>query len=72
MLICDLGRFELFLDLLYVAILSNFADSLTEDISGAKLAKYIVSVSMATSQHCLSYKSFIRPSRAPNLIASPL
>ena len=37
------GRFELFLDLLYVAILSNFADSLTEDISGAKLVKYIVS-----------------------------
>jgi hypothetical protein len=37
------GRFELFLDLLYVAILSNFADTLTEDISGAKLVKYIVS-----------------------------
>ena len=36
------GRFELFLDLLYVAILSNFADTLTEDISGAKLVKYIV------------------------------
>lgn len=40
------GRFELFLDLLYVAILSNFADSLTEDISGAKLVKYIVSRSI--------------------------
>ena len=38
------GRFELFLDLLYVAILSNFADTLAEDISGAKLAKYIVSL----------------------------
>ncbi|KAJ5092442.1 hypothetical protein NUU61_007312 [Penicillium alfredii] len=36
------GRFELFLDLLYVALLSNFADTLTEDISGAKLAKYIL------------------------------
>ncbi|KAJ6088508.1 bacterial low temperature requirement A protein-domain-containing protein [Penicillium sp. IBT 16267x] len=36
------GRFELFLDLLYVAILSNFADTLTQDISGAKLAKYII------------------------------
>lgn len=36
------GRFELFLDLLYVAILSNFADDLSKDISGAKLAKYIV------------------------------
>lgn len=39
------GRFELFLDLLYVAILSNFADTLTEDISGAKLVKYIVRLS---------------------------
>ncbi|KAJ5339992.1 hypothetical protein N7452_006720 [Penicillium brevicompactum] len=36
------GRFELFLDLLYVAILSNFADTLAEDISGAKLVKYIL------------------------------
>jgi low temperature requirement protein LtrA len=36
------GRFELFLDLLYVAILSNFADTLAQDISGAKLVKYIV------------------------------
>ncbi|KAJ5376573.1 hypothetical protein N7509_013459 [Penicillium cosmopolitanum] len=36
------GRFELFLDLLYVAILSNFADFLAEDISGAKLVKYIL------------------------------
>ncbi|KAJ5100553.1 hypothetical protein N7456_006605 [Penicillium angulare] len=36
------GRFELFLDLLYVAILSNFADTLVEDITGAKLAKYFL------------------------------
>jgi hypothetical protein len=42
-----IGRFELFLDLLYVAILSNFADTLVEDISGAKLVKYIVSSSYA-------------------------
>ena len=40
--IAPVGRFELFLDLLYVAILSNFADTLAEDISGAKVAKYIV------------------------------
>ncbi|KAJ5109982.1 hypothetical protein N7532_002627 [Penicillium argentinense] len=39
------GRFELFLDLLYVAILSNFADTLAEDISGAKLVKYILILS---------------------------
>lgn len=44
------GRFELFLDLLYVAILSNFADTLVEDISGAKLAKYIVSVPLRSWQ----------------------
>lgn len=43
-LIQNTGRFELFLDLLYIAILSNFADTLTEDISGAKLAKYIVRI----------------------------
>jgi hypothetical protein len=36
------GRFELFLDLLYVGILSSFADTLVEDISGAKLVKYLV------------------------------
>ncbi|CAI7612174.1 unnamed protein product [Penicillium bialowiezense] len=40
------GRFELFLDLLYVAILSNFADTLAEDISGPKLVKYIVMVTL--------------------------
>ncbi|KAJ5825415.1 hypothetical protein N7474_002553 [Penicillium riverlandense] len=36
------GRFELFLDLLYVAILSNFADTLSENITGAQLVKYIL------------------------------
>ncbi|OJJ36984.1 hypothetical protein ASPWEDRAFT_67296 [Aspergillus wentii DTO 134E9] len=36
------GRFELFLDLLYVAILANFADTLAEDISGVKVVKYIL------------------------------
>ncbi|KAJ5248832.1 hypothetical protein N7468_000283 [Penicillium chermesinum] len=36
------GRFELFLDLLYVAILSNFADTFVEDITGANLVKYIL------------------------------
>jgi hypothetical protein len=47
------GRFELFLDLLYVAILSNFADTLAEDISGAKLVKFIVSGSHVDSRlHC--------------------
>ncbi|KAJ5813781.1 uncharacterized protein N7503_000531 [Penicillium pulvis] len=46
------GRFELFLDLLYIAILSNFADTLTEDISGAKLAKYILT--LAPSWHVWS------------------
>ena len=37
------GRFELFLDLLYVAIVANFADALTEDISWLQVLKYIVS-----------------------------
>uniref|UniRef100_A0A093VA24 Low temperature requirement protein A n=1 Tax=Talaromyces marneffei PM1 TaxID=1077442 RepID=A0A093VA24_TALMA len=36
------GRFELFLDLLYVAILANFAESLAGDVSGVKLVKYIL------------------------------
>ncbi|GAM39916.1 hypothetical protein TCE0_034r11852 [Talaromyces pinophilus] len=36
------GRFELFLDLLYVAILANFAESLAEDVTGVKLVKYIL------------------------------
>lgn len=37
------GRFELFLDLLYVAILANFAENLAEYVSGDQLVKYIVS-----------------------------
>ena len=36
------GRFELFLDLLYVAILANFAENLAEDVTGVKIVKYIV------------------------------
>lgn len=40
------GRFELFLDLLYVAILANFADGLAEHPSGAQVVKYIVSYSL--------------------------
>jgi hypothetical protein len=48
-----IGRFELFLDLLYVAILANFAETLAEDISGAKLVKYIVSV----YQHSFSQRT---------------
>jgi len=38
------GRFELFLDLLYVAIVANFADALTEHISWLQVIKYIVSL----------------------------
>jgi low temperature requirement protein LtrA len=38
------GRFELFLDLLYVAILANFAENLAEHVSGDNLVKYIVSI----------------------------
>lgn len=37
-----IGRFELFLDLLYVAILANFAESLADDVTGDNLVKYIV------------------------------
>lgn len=37
------GRFELFLDLLYVAILANFAENLAEHVNGNQLVKYIVS-----------------------------
>lgn len=37
------GRFELFLDLLYVAILANFAENLAEHVGGDQLVKYIVS-----------------------------
>lgn len=36
------GRFELFLDLLYVAILANFAENLAEHATGSGLVKYIV------------------------------
>ncbi|KAF4986385.1 hypothetical protein FGRMN_10855 [Fusarium graminum] len=36
------GRFELFLDLLYVAIVANFSDELAEHPDGAHLAKYIL------------------------------
>ncbi|GJN74921.1 low temperature requirement protein A [Purpureocillium lilacinum] len=36
------GRFELFLDLLYVAIVANFSDDLAEHPNGAHLAKYIL------------------------------
>lgn len=38
------GRFELFLDLLYVAILASFADVLAEHPSGTQVVKYIVSI----------------------------
>ncbi len=43
------GRFELFLDLLYVAILANFAENLAEHASGASLVKYIVSFCLLTA-----------------------
>ncbi|KFY02359.1 hypothetical protein V490_00550 [Pseudogymnoascus sp. VKM F-3557] len=36
------GRFELFLDLLYVAILASFADGLAEHPSGVQVVKYIL------------------------------
>ncbi|KAK5989619.1 hypothetical protein PT974_07873 [Cladobotryum mycophilum] len=36
------GRFELFLDLLYVAIVANFSDDLAEHPDGQHLAKYIL------------------------------
>ncbi|KAK2608864.1 hypothetical protein QQS21_002577 [Conoideocrella luteorostrata] len=36
------GRFELFLDLLYVAIVANFSDDLAEHPNGAHLAKYVL------------------------------
>ncbi|KAH7026604.1 bacterial low temperature requirement A protein-domain-containing protein [Microdochium trichocladiopsis] len=36
------GRFELFLDLLYVAIVANFSEELAEHPDGAHLAKYIL------------------------------
>ncbi|KAH0844286.1 hypothetical protein AYO21_00761 [Fonsecaea monophora] len=36
------GRFELFLDLLYVALVANFAEDLAEHPSGAELVKYLL------------------------------
>ncbi|KIW05434.1 uncharacterized protein PV09_03944 [Verruconis gallopava] len=36
------GRFELFLDLLYVAILANFAEGLADHTNGDQLVKYIL------------------------------
>ncbi|KAL6864003.1 hypothetical protein J3F83DRAFT_744249 [Trichoderma novae-zelandiae] len=36
------GRFELFLDLLYVAIVANFSDDLAEHPDGKHLAKYML------------------------------
>ncbi|KAM4065746.1 bacterial low temperature requirement A protein (LtrA) domain-containing protein [Hirsutella rhossiliensis] len=36
------GRFELFLDLLYVAIVANFSDDLAEHPDGAHLAKFLL------------------------------
>ncbi|ETN38010.1 uncharacterized protein HMPREF1541_07633 [Cyphellophora europaea CBS 101466] len=36
------GRFELFLDLLYVAIVANFSDELSEHPDGQHLAKYVL------------------------------
>lgn len=36
------GRFELFLDLLYVAIVANFSDELSENPDGKHLAKYLL------------------------------
>jgi hypothetical protein len=44
-----LGRFELFLDLLFVAILANFAEGLAEHPTGAQLVKYIVNFLLPTS-----------------------
>ncbi|KAL2208657.1 hypothetical protein CC79DRAFT_1331806 [Sarocladium strictum] len=41
------GRFELFLDLLYVAIVANFSDELTEHPDGAHLAKYLLTFAPA-------------------------
>lgn len=36
------GRFELFLDLLYVALVANFAEDLASHPSGAELVKYLL------------------------------
>ena len=45
------GRFELFLDLLYVAILASFADGLAEHPSGIQVVKYIVSLTSGLYHH---------------------
>jgi low temperature requirement protein LtrA len=42
-----LGRFELFLDLLYVAILANFAEDLADEPTGPKVLKYILIITVA-------------------------
>ncbi|KAI9664233.1 MAG: hypothetical protein M1831_002412 [Alyxoria varia] len=36
------GRFELFFDLLYVALIANFADHLSEEPSGVRFVKFIL------------------------------
>jgi low temperature requirement protein LtrA len=41
------GRFELFLDLLYVAIVANFSDNLSEHPDVAHLVKYILIFALA-------------------------
>jgi low temperature requirement protein LtrA len=41
-----IGRFELFLDLLFVAILANFAEELASNASGDQLVKYLVRLSI--------------------------
>ncbi|KAJ4159957.1 uncharacterized protein LMH87_007892 [Akanthomyces muscarius] len=41
------GRFELFLDLLYVAIVANLSDELSEHPDGAHVAKYILTFTPA-------------------------
>ena len=48
------GRFELFLDLLYVAILASFADGLAEHPSGVQVVKYIVSLTSRLLPLCIS------------------
>lgn len=46
------GRFELFLDLLFVAIVANFAEDLADHASGARLVKYVVRSCMFRSILC--------------------
>jgi low temperature requirement protein LtrA len=41
------GRFELFLDLLYVAILANFAETLADSPNGPTLVKYLLIITPA-------------------------